>query len=346
VSRAERLLRLIERQGSAAPLPLQATAQHLQALICLWRGDWLRAIETAEEAISISERFGSGIWMSASIGTLPPMCHAFQGHSQLADEEFERHYRRLSQPDMDNYAPTFLTVFFFWLGRVRWQQGRLDEAQTAYHRLEGLAGPHEWSFAPGLRAMLGALLALAEGQDQHAEALLQQAAAIQDRLRFTMMFSNAHLLLAYLYWQQGQTEAALAQLAPVLAEYEQENLPGLLMWEGDKLAAPLLRLALQAGLQPDFAARTLRLLGYEPVVPVAKLESEPGLFIPETGQTLTPREIEILRHLATGASNPAIAEQLILSPHTVKRHVANILTKLNVSTRTEATLRARDMGLL
>jgi LuxR family maltose regulon positive regulatory protein len=341
VRKAERLVRLIERQGSAAPLPLQATAQHLRALVCLWRGDWTAAIEAAEDAIAISESFGSGIWMSAAIGALPAMCHAFQGQIELADEEFERQYQRLSQPDMDSYGPTFLTAFFFWLGRVRWQQGRLDEARVAYQRLEDLANPYEWSFAPGLRAMLAALLALGESQ---AEKLLQEAAVIQDRLRFTIMFSNAHLLLAYLYWQQGQIDLALAELAPVLAEYEQENVHGLLMWEGDKITVPLLQLALQVGLQPDFAAQTLRLLNVEQVIPAA--EPAHGLFIPETGETLTLREIEILRQLATGASNPVIAQRLVLSPHTVKRHVANIFTKLNVSNRTEATLRARNLDLL
>ncbi|MCG3211911.1 MAG: HTH-type transcriptional regulator MalT [Anaerolineae bacterium] len=345
IARAERLTRLIERQGDSAPLPLQATAKHLRSLIWLWQGNWPPAIEAAEEAIAISERFGGGIWMSAAIGTLAPMCYALRGQTEKADAAFERHYRRLSQPDMDNYGPTFLTVFFFWLGRIRWQQNRLDEARAAYSQLESLAGPAEWPFAPGLRAMLAALLALSEGRAEQAETLLQQAVAIQNRLRFTMMFSNAHVLLAYLHWHEGRQQAALAEFSPVLAEYETENFPGLLMWEGDRLVAPLLQLARQADVHSGFCARTLRLMGIEPA---AATEPKPGagLLIPDTGETLTAREIEILRYLATGASNPLIAEQLFVSPHTVKRHVANIFTKLNVSTRTEATLRARDLGLL
>jgi LuxR family maltose regulon positive regulatory protein len=49
--------------------------------------------------------------------------------------------------------------------------------------------------------------------------------------------------------------------------------------------------------------------------------------------------------MAAGASNSQIAEQLIISPHTAKRHVANILGKLGATTRTEAAARARELGL-
>lgn len=51
---------------------------------------------------------------------------------------------------------------------------------------------------------------------------------------------------------------------------------------------------------------------------------------------LTEREYEVLRQVATGASNKEIARALNLSLHTVKRHVANILNKLGVDSRVEA----------
>lgn len=346
VALAERLARLIERQSGAADLPVQAAAQQLRALIACWRGDWAQAIAAADQALHISDQYGGRLAMMASIGSLPSICYALLGQNDEADRRFEEEQRALIQPGAENFGPTFLTVFYFWRGRVRWHHGRLEEARADYRALEATGGPLEWPYVPAMRAMLAALLALTDGDFRRAETLLREAIAIQERLRFTVMFSNAHILLAYLYWQQSQLDAALTQLAPVLAEYEQEDVPGLLMWEGGKVTAPLLQLAWQTGLHPEFAARALRLMGREPVAPATGPAPTPGLFIPETGQTLTPREIEILRHLATGASNPVIAAQLVLSPHTVKRHVANILTKLNVSTRTEATLRARDLGLL
>jgi DNA-binding NarL/FixJ family response regulator len=52
---------------------------------------------------------------------------------------------------------------------------------------------------------------------------------------------------------------------------------------------------------------------------------------------LTPRELQVLRLVAEGRSNKIIAEQLALSERTIDRHVSNILTKLDVSSRTAAT---------
>jgi adenylate cyclase len=61
---------------------------------------------------------------------------------------------------------------------------------------------------------------------------------------------------------------------------------------------------------------------------------------------LTRREQEILRLVAKGLSNPLLAEHLHLSEHTVKRHVANILTKLALPTRAAAVAEAARLGLL
>jgi DNA-binding NarL/FixJ family response regulator len=61
---------------------------------------------------------------------------------------------------------------------------------------------------------------------------------------------------------------------------------------------------------------------------------------------LTRREQEVLEHLATGATNPAIADVLHLSERTVAHHVSAILTKLGATTRLAAVQRARGRGLL
>ncbi|HZG69203.1 MAG TPA: LuxR C-terminal-related transcriptional regulator, partial [Herpetosiphonaceae bacterium] len=61
---------------------------------------------------------------------------------------------------------------------------------------------------------------------------------------------------------------------------------------------------------------------------------------------LTERELEVLRLLAAGHSNRAIAEQLIVAVGTVKRHVSNIMAKMEAESRLEVVARARDLGLI
>jgi len=65
----------------------------------------------------------------------------------------------------------------------------------------------------------------------------------------------------------------------------------------------------------------------------------------ESFPTLTDREREILLLMAKGASNPEIARLLSLSPKTVANYVSNILHKLQVADRKEATMRVREAGL-
>lgn len=63
-------------------------------------------------------------------------------------------------------------------------------------------------------------------------------------------------------------------------------------------------------------------------------------------EPLSSRELEILQHIATGASNREIANALYIAEGTVKNHVTNILSKLGVRDRTQAAIRAKDLGLL
>jgi DNA-binding NarL/FixJ family response regulator len=88
-------------------------------------------------------------------------------------------------------------------------------------------------------------------------------------------------------------------------------------------------------LTEAMAARMLRRARSGPGSPQAAL-SEP----------LTPRELEVLRLVAQGKTNRAIGEQLVITPGTVKLHVEHIIAKLGVSDRTQAAVRAIQLGLL
>jgi DNA-binding NarL/FixJ family response regulator len=74
----------------------------------------------------------------------------------------------------------------------------------------------------------------------------------------------------------------------------------------------------------------------------SNLEQIPGSRVfPE----LTNREREVLELIARGHSNPEIADHFTLSPKTVRNHVSNIFSKLQVADRAQAIIRAREAGM-
>ena len=91
-------------------------------------------------------------------------------------------------------------------------------------------------------------------------------------------------------------------------------------------------------LQPSVAAKV--------VAEFARLTSKAGVRAQTLVEPLSAREREILRLIATGASNREIANALYLAEGTVKNHVTNILGKLEVRDRTQAALKAKEIGLI
>ena len=69
--------------------------------------------------------------------------------------------------------------------------------------------------------------------------------------------------------------------------------------------------------------------------------SQTGTSFPE----LTEREVEVLRLISQGQNNQEIARKLVLSPKTVRNHITNIFSKLQVADRAQAIVRAREAGL-
>ena len=89
----------------------------------------------------------------------------------------------------------------------------------------------------------------------------------------------------------------------------------------------------------------LRRLGEEPDSRGARPSEAPAVAAAPLQKPLTPRESEILGHLAQGKTNRQIATELHVSLSTVKRHLEHILPKLGVSDRTQAAVKAVEMGL-
>lgn len=90
----------------------------------------------------------------------------------------------------------------------------------------------------------------------------------------------------------------------------------------------------EAIFSPTIAKRLMQYFG----APRPRGPSQP---FPE----LTEREREVLSLIAQGYTNQAIAEQLVISPKTVRNHISSIFSKLQVTSRLEAILRAKDAGM-
>lgn len=71
-----------------------------------------------------------------------------------------------------------------------------------------------------------------------------------------------------------------------------------------------------------------------------------GQLLRESTPLLTPRELEVLKPLALGRTNPEIARELTITVGTVKNHVEHVISKLGVSDRTQAVVKALELGLI
>ena len=98
------------------------------------------------------------------------------------------------------------------------------------------------------------------------------------------------------------------------------------------VAAAFLALGVVVGMRA-FAPRT----------PAAAFDGNPAA---RESLGLSARELTVLEHLAAGRSNKEIAAQLEISPNTVKTHLARVFEKLGAARRTEAILRARELGIV
>ncbi len=103
----------------------------------------------------------------------------------------------------------------------------------------------------------------------------------------------------------------------------------------------------ESALNQELAVQLISGFAREPAEPagrVDKMDDRAGVAPPAVA--LTPREVEVLRLLARGKSNPQIAQELVIARPTAKTHVERIIRKLGVSDRTQAAIRAIELGIV
>jgi LuxR family maltose regulon positive regulatory protein len=104
-----------------------------------------------------------------------------------------------------------------------------------------------------------------------------------------------------------------------------------------------LQRAVNRGITPAYSSRLLAAMELERKGGQSK--PAPGAITPLV-EPLSEREVEVLHLVAAGLQNREIADRLIVSVRTVKKHVQNIHGKLGVNNRTAAVARARELSLL
>jgi LuxR family maltose regulon positive regulatory protein len=203
--------------------------------------------------------------------------------------------------------------------------------------------PREPGYLVLARVMLG------QGRPHQALALLDKlhaAAVAQNRVGSRI---EAGALRALALAALGEEADAVTALAETLDLACPQGYVRVFADEGEPMAALLARLitgrtAGGAVSVPLGYLTSLHRALNRPPGPAgsrAAAGARPGLIEP-----LTNRELEVLAMLATGKSNQAIADELVVTVDTVKKHVSHLLDKLAAANRTEAVARARSLSLL
>jgi LuxR family maltose regulon positive regulatory protein len=229
------------------------------------------------------------------------------------------------------------------------------EATDAAHWVQarGLDVEDQPSYPREREYLVLARVLVAQGDPERALGLLERLRAEAAAQGRTGSVIEVRALQALALDASGDQAGALDVLAEAVALGAPEGYLRVFVDEGPPMAA-LFRelLARRRRARPatvagprDHLARLVE--AFEQAdLPIRPPASHGRVVAPGMVEPLTARELEVLRLLAAGKSNQAIARQLVVTLDTVKSHVGRILAKLGAANRTEAVARARGLGLL
>ncbi len=315
---------LCERQPQMAAFT--STCMVHRAEIMQLLGAWPDALSEACRACDHAERAdrkppGAALYQQAEI-------HRLRGEFTKAEEA----YRTASELGCEPQPG---------LALLRLTQGRTDAACAAMRRLTS-ATSDPLRRARLLPAHLEIMLAIGDVEDARCarDELRKLANAFDsDVLRSVVTQADGAIALA-----EGHAHAALDPLRCAFELWERLEAP----YEAARVrvlighACRALGDDEAAGLEHQAARSIFERLGARP--DLARLDA-PATPAQPASNPLTARELQVLRLISTGRTNKEIAEELCLSERTIDRHVTNILTKLDVRSRTAATAYAYDHKL-
>jgi LuxR family maltose regulon positive regulatory protein len=236
--------------------------------------------------------------------------------------------------------------------RLLLAQGDLAAA-VRWTRERGLGSDDAVSYLREPEYLVLVRVLLAQDMPDRALALLDRLHALAAAQGRTGSVIETQALRAVTLAAAGDHTGAMATLTDTLTLASPQGYVRVFADEGAPMSALIGRLVeaqrsdrtAAGGVPLGFLGRLLRAFEHEAAHDVSSAgRREVG--IPGLVKALTERELEVMRLLAEGKRNREIADELVVTVETVKKHTTHIFDKLYASNRTQAVARARDLGIL
>lgn len=279
--------------------------------------------------------------------SLVPLAYCFRAQEDWANAD--KSYERAQELVRDHQLPPEHAARAAALGVRLMLARRQTGAASEWARTHEFAPQDKFDLRREPEYFALVRVRLAEGQYDRAMELasrLEVTARSQERIPAVI---RALVLQVLIYRARGKTAHTRAILARALALAEPEGYVRTFADEGAAMQAELSGLKLEIGVSanaagnPRLPAYIEKLLAAFPGQDQNPRHASNAALLPEP---LTERELDILRLIAQGHSNAAIADTLGLAVGTVKKYTNNIFGKLQVASRTQAVLRARELELV